>query len=833
MKKHVLLVGFFVLTVCGGAFAQNKTLGVGVTTPNPNAALHVESPTVNQGFIMPRLTTAQRTATGFTSALDADDDGLMVYDTDEKTVFVWDGTAWKTTASGADGGPGKFVVNNVNSTEPGLWVETNSNQPLSTPIYGLNTGTGDPAGVFRINNAASTVSALYGETNGTGPAVFGNQLGLGRGGQFQIQNTANSQAALRAFTDGTGYSGFFTVNNASNQSAAIYATTNGTVGATAYQSAAILGETSTAFSAVTGRVGSGQSNGVSGLSDSSDPGSYAILGSNSGAGPAGMFMITNASNTTTAFESATFGTGGAGKFVVNNVNSVAPALWAETNSNQPLSAPIYGLNTGTGDVAGSFRINNTSNNFPAIYAESNGTGRTATFRKLGTTGSSPAVYVQSMGGHGIWADHNSTSGYAAIIQTINTGNTNAGLYAESIGNGPSIWALKSTSAVGGNAFTAENQIATGSAANFNITDPTNTDAAIYTTTGGTGAAIQAQTSTGFAAVFGIRDGSSNGNAAIFDITNASNTYPSLQANTSGSGSAANFQVMNASNGAQAVFVQTNGLGHASQYVINNASNTNVAVAAETNGLGRAGMFYISNGSNSSPALQGRTVGVGSGVSGLTTGTGSAGTFDINNSGNSNDALFAATDGTGNSMKLNHTGASGSIAVFQSGGSNVARIGKNGIGYFNGGTQASGADVAEMFEVEGEYTTYEPGDVLVISESTDRTVEKSSKSNSTKVAGVYATKPGVRLTERNIDENTDDLVPMGVIGVIPTKVCLENGPIKRGDILVTSSKQGHAMKAIPVIVNGVEIYPTGAILGKALENFDGAETGKIKVLVNVK
>ena len=76
-----------------------------------------------------------------------------------------------------------------------------------------------------------------------------------------------------------------------------------------------------------------------------------------------------------------------------------------------------------------------------------------------------------------------------------------------------------------------------------------------------------------------------------------------------------------------------------------------------------------------------------------------------------------------------------------------------------------------------------------------------------------------------------MVPLGVIGVIPTKVCGENGPIKRGDLLVTSSVKGHAMKAISK--NGDGVFPSGAILGKALENFDGNGKGLIKVLVNVK
>jgi hypothetical protein len=75
--------------------------------------------------------------------------------------------------------------------------------------------------------------------------------------------------------------------------------------------------------------------------------------------------------------------------------------------------------------------------------------------------------------------------------------------------------------------------------------------------------------------------------------------------------------------------------------------------------------------------------------------------------------------------------------------------------------------------------------------------------------------------------------VGVIGVIPTKVSTENGPIRRGDILVTGSRSGHAMRATPVVIQGVTLYPTGAILGKAMGEFRGAGTGVIPVFVNVK
>jgi hypothetical protein len=64
-------------------------------------------------------------------------------------------------------------------------------------------------------------------------------------------------------------------------------------------------------------------------------------------------------------------------------------------------------------------------------------------------------------------------------------------------------------------------------------------------------------------------------------------------------------------------------------------------------------------------------------------------------------------------------------------------------------------------------------------------------------------------------------------VIPTKVSTENGAIAIGDLLVTASTPGHAMKA------DVDKLGFGMVLGKALEAFQGPGTGIIKVLVNVK
>lgn len=367
-------------------------------------------------------------------------------------------------------------------------------------------------------------------------------------------------------------------------------------------------------------------------------------------------------------------------------------------------------------------------------------------------------------------------------------------------------------------------------------------------------------------VYGESTGTGS-SAGAFRINNTANSFTAVYAETNGTGSAGVFRQINIETSTPAFIVETNGQGSAfnaissvnstnssaGEFIVQNATNPRNAIFATTAGTGTAIYGQTSTGwaavqaenNGNGSGLFARNYGTGVAVSAETaTGwtsihgnqmgaTGSAGVFIVDNTSNNNNSLVAETNGVGAALFANHNGASGNIAIFQNNGTSVARIDKNGMGFFNGGTQNSGADVAEMFDVEGGKELYEPGDVLIISENTDRTVEKSNQANSTKVAGVYATKPGVKLTERSVTESIDDLVPMGVIGVIPTKVCLENGAIKRGDLLVTSSKAGHAMKAIPVVINGVTIYPTGAILGKALENFDGKESGMIKVLVNVK
>lgn len=156
------------------------------------------------------------------------------------------------------------------------------------------------------------------------------------------------------------------------------------------------------------------------------------------------------------------------------------------------------------------------------------------------------------------------------------------------------------------------------------------------------------------------------------------------------------------------------------------------------------------------------------------------------------------------------------------GGNRFRIDASGRGYFNNGVLIGGADWAELIDAKA---TYEPGDVLVIDRSSKRTVALSTEAYSTRVAGIYSTRPGVVASNVGVDVDESKKVPLAITGIVQCKVTAENGAIRPGDILVTSSTPGHAMKGR----DASRLH--GAIVGKALEALSG-EIGLIEVLITL-
>src|SRR5688572_20582907 len=96
MKKLTLL-----FTLLFAAFiinAQNVAINNDGSTAATSAMLDVKSTT--KGFMMPRVTSAQRTAIA-SPAL-----GLLVFDTETKTIWAYDGASWKNLSTNGGGGGG-------------------------------------------------------------------------------------------------------------------------------------------------------------------------------------------------------------------------------------------------------------------------------------------------------------------------------------------------------------------------------------------------------------------------------------------------------------------------------------------------------------------------------------------------------------------------------------------------------------------------------------------------------------------------------------------------------------------------------------------------------
>lgn len=195
-------------------------------------------------------------------------------------------------------------------------------------------------------------------------------------------------------------------------------------------------------------------------------------------------------------------------------------------------------------------------------------------------------------------------------------------------------------------------------------------------------------------------------------------------------------------------------------------------------------------------------------------------------GSHGDMLFSVRDPQDNFRfqfgPLNAAEAPGTYQQFTR-----ARIDSSGKGFFDGGTQTGGADFAESVSITGRKNNYEPGDVLVIDTNSDRQFTVTKTPYSTLVAGIYSTKPGVTATPHTSeDPRLAAEIPVAIVGIVPCKVTTENGPIARGDLLVTSSTPGYAMRG-----SDRTLLP-GAVVGKALQPFSGTK-GKIEVLVTLR
>lgn len=165
------------------------------------------------------------------------------------------------------------------------------------------------------------------------------------------------------------------------------------------------------------------------------------------------------------------------------------------------------------------------------------------------------------------------------------------------------------------------------------------------------------------------------------------------------------------------------------------------------------------------------------------------------------------------------------------------MGKDNPVYFDidGGTNELGYDIAELYDAREEV---EIADLVEVSDDPNLSVQRTQQPYSKRVVGVVSIAPAILFEgkELQIAPKPGEFIkgkkpPVALAGRVLVKVSNENGAIERGDLLVSSSVPGHAMKATD------KDMMTGAVVGKALEPFNkgktGEDTGTVLMIVNLQ
>lgn len=204
--KRFLFAGFFSVLIFTST-AQNN-VGIGTNTPDASSALEVQSTT--QGVLVPRMTTAQRTAIASPA------NGLLVYDTNLDCFFYYIAatTTWTSLctaggagATGATGPTGSAGVagatgatGNDGATGPtgaaGATGDTGATG--STGVAGATGATG-PTGINGATGATGSTgvagaTGATGTTGATGPTGPGNVFKYSVVGTTDATRPANAAA---------------------------------------------------------------------------------------------------------------------------------------------------------------------------------------------------------------------------------------------------------------------------------------------------------------------------------------------------------------------------------------------------------------------------------------------------------------------------------------------------------------------------------------------------------------------------------------------------------------------------------------------------------------
>ncbi|SHL14194.1 hypothetical protein [Chryseobacterium polytrichastri] len=154
MKKIIIPIMFYAPAI---AFGQ---IGIGTPDPHPSAMLDIVSS--DKGVLAPRLTSIQR------DSIQSKTEGLIIYNTNENAVQLWDSTKWKTL-----GIPGTAVVGSLTCSD----AAHNGNLVIAKAASGVSSSipyTNGNGAEYALQNISSTGITGLTATLAAGKLIKGN-----------------------------------------------------------------------------------------------------------------------------------------------------------------------------------------------------------------------------------------------------------------------------------------------------------------------------------------------------------------------------------------------------------------------------------------------------------------------------------------------------------------------------------------------------------------------------------------------------------------------------------------------------------------------------------
>jgi hypothetical protein len=182
----------------------------------------------------------------------------------------------------------------------------------------------------------------------------------------------------------------------------------------------------------------------------------------------------------------------------------------------------------------------------------------------------------------------------------------------------------------------------------------------------------------------------------------------------------------------------------------------------------------------------------------------------------------SVDGTGFAELVRIT-SGGNVGIGMTPNSDY-KLDVNGSVRVSGNISAKYQDVAEWVP---STHTLSAGTVVTLNPNQSNQVMASTSAYDTRVAGVVSERPGLALGEEGKDK-----VLVATTGRVKVKVDATKAPVHIGDLLVTSDREGYAMKSEPITIGGRQIHAPGTLIGKALEPLEKG-TGEILVLLSLQ